>query len=490
MVYPMLENYRYWINNNEKSMRNRSIFVLILLFFSPFIYAVDKSYFMYKGEVKIYNVSEAVDRVAVGNGKQLSTSITNSGQLILIAEDMGDTNVHIWLANGEEHRLKVYIAEKDSNRLVRELKVALVDVQNLTIKPVGETIQLSGTVEERHKELIDKLEERYKFINLIKFNSFGKTFDELSQALDIIPGIKINRIGEKVIIEGDVEEKYKETLTLILKAFGSEDIINLTRIPTVEKNKMIYMNVKITEFNNNNIEELGVSWDQTINGPNAFASKGKSSGFSLDKVFQGYFYGIATEITSRINLLISSGEAILLAEPRLSAYSGGKAEFLAGGELPIPMTNSDGSISIEFKEFGIILKIEPVADDSGNISAHVETEVSSVDPAVSVQGVPGFKTRKTSTDVRMYDKQTLVLSGLINNEISRDIDQFPWLGDVPVLGNLFRSKSFRNNNTQLVIFVTPTIYDADSNLNQTLIAREQQLLKKFKTKLGLKEIVD
>jgi pilus assembly protein CpaC len=470
-------------------MKNR-FHLALLLFYCSFLHAANQNYHMYKGEVKIYNITEAVDRVAVGNGALLSTSITETGQLILIAENKGDTNIHIWMSNGQEHELKVYITEKDAGRLVNEIRTALIDVKNLNIRPVGNSIQLSGKVDERHKMLIDKLEKQYAFINLIQYDNFGKTFEELNLALKIIPGIKVSRIGDKIVLEGAVEEKYRNVLGLLLKAFGSDHILNLTQIPTIVKNKMIYMNVKITEFSNSDLDELGISWDAQMNGPNAFFSKGKADGISLDSLFQGTFFGIATEITSRINLLIASGDAMLIAEPRLSAHSGGKAEFLAGGELPIPMTNADGSISVEFKEFGVILKIEPIADDYGNISAHVETEVSSVDKSVTVQGVPGFKTRKTSTDVRMVDKQTLVISGLINNEISLDANQVPWLGDIPVLGNLFSSKSFRNNNTQLVIFVTPTVYDADSDINKNHLQQEKKLLDKFQSKLGLREIVD
>ena len=262
------------------------------------------------------------------------------------------------------------------------------------------------------------------------------------------------------------------------------------------------MNVKITEFSNNDLDQLGIDWSSDIAGPFAGTVRGNKvtggdTGFGsripVDMAKGGYF-GIATEITSRINLLVSSGAAVLLAEPRLSAASGGEAEFLAGGELPIPFTNADGSISVEFKEYGIILKINPIADDMGNISAHVETEVSSVDKSVSVNGVPGFKTRKTYTDVRMRNNQTLVLSGLISNEVAKDKNGLPILGNafdgIPILGHLFQSDSFRNNQSQLVIFVTPEIYDADSEINKAEIERQKAMIASFKSQTGLKEIID
>ncbi len=482
------------------------IFLLMGLLICQSLIAGKNNYFMYVGEVKIYQVNEPVERVAVGNGKLLSTSITETGQLILIAESKGDTNIHIWMKNGNEHRLKVYVSEKDTKRVSSELRKALSSVKDLKIRQVGDFIVLEGKVETKYKVTIEEVGKKYEsIINLVEYGDFlGVDFDELQSALEMVPGLTVRRLGDRILLEGDVDEKYKNIIAAVLSAFGNESILNMTHIPTVIKNKMIYMNVKITEFSNSDLDKLGIDWSSDIAGPFAGTARGNrtpaglttfdgSSRLAADIAKGGYF-GIATEITSRINLLVSSGAAILLAEPRLSAASGGEAEFLAGGELPIPFTNADGSISVEFKEYGIILKINPIADDMGNISAHVETEVSSVDQSVSVNGVPGFKTRKTYTDVRMRNKQTLVLSGLISNEVAKDKNGLPILGDafdgIPILGHLFQSNSFRNNQSQLVIFVTPEIYDADSELNKAEVERQRAMIASFKSATGLKEIID
>ncbi|MCW8928691.1 MAG: pilus assembly protein N-terminal domain-containing protein [Gammaproteobacteria bacterium] len=485
------------------------IFFLMGLTLSQALMAAPSNYFMFVGEVKVYQIDEPVERVAVGNGKLLSTSITDKGELILIAESKGDTNIHIWMKNGNEHRLKVYVTEKDIARVVSELKQALSGVKKLKIKKVGDFIVLEGEVEKKYQTVIEEVGKKYdSLINLVEYNDFlGDNFSELQSALKAVPGLSIRKLGDRILLEGDVDEKYKLIMAAVLEAFGGSNILNLTKTPTVLNNKMIYMNVKITEFATSDLDELGIDWDSQVNGPYGGyiggnkIPRGLSGGDGsrtisdlADAGYTGGYFGIATEITSRINLLVSSGDALLLAEPRLSAYSGGEAEFLAGGELPIPFTNSDGSISVEYKEYGIILKINPIADEQGNISAHVETEVSSVDESVSVEGVPGFKTRRTYTDVRMKDKQTLVLSGLINNEISKDKSGLPVLGEafegIPVLGRLFQSEGFNSSQTQLVIFVTPTIYDADSELNKQEEARAKSLVDSFKSKTGIEEIID
>jgi len=201
------------------------------------------------------------------------------------------------------------------------------------------------------------------------------------------------------------------------------------------------------------------------------------------------FFGIVSEITSRINLLESSGDAVILAEPKLSSRSGGVAEFLAGGEIPIVTTGNLGSSNTEFKEFGIKLNISPLVDDEDTIMAKVATEISAVDQSNAVGGVPAFITRRTSTDVFMHDQETLVMSGLIDRDISKNVEQIPLLGDIPILGALFRSTNWNNNKTELVIFVTPTVYDAKSEFNQRQVRRREELFEDFKEKIANEDLI-
>ena len=180
---------------------------------------------------------------------------------------------------------------------------------------------------------------------------------------------------------------------------------------------------------------------------------------------------------------------MILAEPRLAVRSGGEAKFLAGGEFPISISNINGT-TIEFKEFGIKLDVKPEVDKKNNIRADVTTEVSAIDNSVAVDNVPGLLTRRTETQVSMKSEETLVISGLINQELSKDVQRLKFLGDIPILGALFRSKSFRDRKSELVIFITPKVFDADSDLNKANIkAAEENLSKGLKSITG-KESLD
>jgi pilus assembly protein CpaC len=118
-------------------------------------------------------------------------------------------------------------------------------------------------------------------------------------------------------------------------------------------------------------------------------------------------------------------------------------------------------------------------DDTGNILAHIETEISTIDEGNSVNGIPGISTRRTNTDVSLKSEQTLVIAGLVKDEAHKNYNKVKWLGDVPVLGQLFKSKDFQNKQTELVIFITPYIYDAASELNRKELEKSEAIDKEF-----------
>lgn len=415
--------------------RCKALLALILCAFSMQALAQERMH-LYVGEVRVIRVGE-VDRVAVGNGSLLSTSILKNGQLIILAESEGETKLHIWTMDKKERQIKVTISKGDANRQVGEIQSLLRGLPGVTVRIVGGRPVVEGTVDSGGSSLLEAIGAIYK------------------------------------------------------------DMINLTNLAQVGNQKMIYMNVQITEFNTNRLSELGINWLTNINGPSGgYASENVESGAisvltnSSNPLSVGQggptnasntlsYFGIATEITSKINIAINSGDALLLASPVLSARSGGEAEFLSGGEVPIPVSNGLGDTSVEFKEFGIILRIKPRADNAGNIVAEVETELSTVDDSLAVNNTPGFRTRKTSTDVSLRNGQTLVLSKLVSNEISKNTTGIIGLSKIPILGALFRSSNFRNAKSELVIFVTPHIFDSDSEINRESIARSEELRNRF-----------
>lgn len=388
---------------------------------------------MFVGEVRVLETGP-VERVAVGNGSLMSTSIVeNGGQLLLLAEKPGRTDLHIWYEDGREEQMSLEISETD-------VSAELVAVRSL---------------------LRDQ------------------------------PGLSARRLGNRIVIEGEMEPESGPVVDAIAGTF--DNIINIASPAKVGDQKMVYMSVRVTEFSTSRLKELGISWDQRFNGPSAgFASEFQNGNeisalntSPLDPLNAtdassafGYF-GIATQVNSMINLAVSNGDALILAEPTLSARSGGEAEFLSGGEIPLETTSVDGQTNVEFREFGTRLIIRPVADENGRVVADVEVEISSVDRDLAVGNIPGFRSRKTNTSVVLSDSETLVISGLTDTQMSENVEKIAGLGDLPIIGALFRSTTFDNSKSELVIFVTPRIVDASSEFNRRKVERADELREKF-----------
>jgi pilus assembly protein CpaC len=179
-------------------------------------------------------------------------------------------------------------------------------------------------------------------------------------------------------------------------------------------------------------------------------------GFLVGRLIAG---GLSTDVL--INALEQKGMARSLAEPNLVALSGDTASFLAGGEFPIPVPGSLGTVGIEYKRYGVGLAFTPTVLGDGLINVKIEPEVSQLDTSNPVQvagiSVPPLIVRRASTTVELRDGQSFVIGGLLQSQGQTAQQQLPWLGDIPVLGALFSSRSYQKNETDLAIIVTPRL---------------------------------
>jgi pilus assembly protein CpaC len=466
----------------------KKIFVAYLLLVMTNICLASERIELYIGEIKILELAE-IERIAVGNPAIVSNSMLNNGQLILFAEAEGSSNVHIWFSNGSETDYMVHVTAKTDNLVKRKIAVEKLvsDIDGLQVDLVGDRIVLSGLVEFGHEETIKTIKENYEEV-LVSINFAVNTLVrkklEIEDLLSDIDGLNVRIVGSNVVLDGLIDSGYEEAINTVKTAFP--EVMDLTQRGSLDKNmpanKMVLMSIKITEFNKSYGETLGIEWDTTVAGPAAAVAfdgatnsvfraaelPATSFGGDLgpgDAVSAMGYFGLVSEITSRINFAVNSGNLVILAEPRLSARSGGEASFLAGGEFPIEISNINGT-TVEFKQFGILLSVKPEVDLNNNVRAKVSTEISTIDQSVAVNGIPGLLSRKTEADVVLRSGETLVMSGLINQEAGKDITGIKWIKDIPILGKLFSSESYRDNKTELVIFVTPEVFNANSEINK------------------------
>jgi pilus assembly protein CpaC len=467
-------------------MINKLIFTFVLLLGTNLAFAVERID-LFVGEIKILKPG-GIERIAIGKPDVVSNSMLQNGQLLLIAEAPGTTTVKIWLSNGREIEYVVLAVEKANNLIERKNQVEklLADVEGLNVNIVGDKIVLSGIVAFGYEDTIKTIQESYDdILSSINFavNDLVRKKNEIEELLSEVDGLTIRIVGEKIVLSGLIDNGYDQNITTIQGAYP--ELMDLTQRGSLDMdmpdNKMVLMNIKITEFSKDFTDTLGIAWSTSAAGPTAgfaFDAERNStfipsvgSDFSAGDLAIGVadsplgYFGIATEITSRINFAVSSGDAVILAEPRLAARSGGEATFLSGGEFPIEISNVNGT-TVEFKSFGIQLDIVPEIDHNNNIKTKVSTELSSINLSNAVNGIPGLDTRKTEADVLLRDGETLVMSGLLNQVIGKTISGIKYLMDIPILGRLFRSETFLDNESELVIFVTPQIFDSSSQVNR------------------------
>lgn len=265
-----------------------------------------------------------------------------------------------------------------------------------------------------------------------------------------IPGLTVAEAGSSVILSGEVPDPSDRRLLESFAASRPSVLLRL-RQPPGRREQLSY-DLKIMEIGRGSATQLGVRL------PDAILAQGSLS----SPLNGGSVLAVVSDFEARIHLLMAEGKARILANPRLVCESGEAAEFLAGGEIPIVIVTPE-SRTVQWKTYGIILKLSPILSGDDLVRTKITAEISTVDHASGSGDVPAFLTRRVSTHFSTAPGGTVLLSGLVKNEAARDVSRVPLLGQIPVLGELFRSRNFRENQTELAIFITPSIARGDAS---------------------------
>jgi pilus assembly protein CpaC len=280
--------------------------------------------------------------------------------------------------------------------------------------------------------------------------------------------IRLSQANGSVVISGTVSDlKIAAQADSVIQAAGFKTV-NLLESP-VKDLRQVQLLVRVAEVNRSRMRELGSSYAyQSSPGVGGFANGGGPGNLSsvTDGILAGTFSPLnllvlSGNLTTMIKALQTQGALRALAEPNLIAMDGQSASFLAGGEYPVPIVQGGGdksTISIVFKEYGVRLNFKPTIIDEDHIRLELEPEVSTLDFANGVKFdgfvIPGLRTRRAHTGVELRDGQSFALAGLLDNSETRSLSKVPGLGDIPILGNLFKSTQFQKNESELMFIVT------------------------------------
>lgn len=303
-------------------------------------------------------------------------------------------------------------------------------------------------------------------------------------AIDMSPDSKISASStdNAIILKGTAEspvmaEKMQRMATSFLQG-DNQRVINMIDTSASDQ---VMLKVRVVELARTELKRFGINWESVLASGNFLFGLGQGRDFigntvnaagaansfdrntaSGDNTIFGGFRDDAMSVNAAIDALEENGLVSVLAEPNLTTRSGMPASFLAGGEIPIPVPGEDGTVTIEYREFGVSLQFTPVVLSKDKISLTVLPEVSSLSDANAITAgefgtIPSIQTRRASTTVDLGSGQTFAIAGLLRSDQGNNVSKFPILGDLPILGTLFRSTEFSNGQTELVILVTPYI---------------------------------
>jgi len=333
-------------------------------------------------------------------------------------------------------------------------------------------------------------------ISLLVWNDFGRiTSYEVAVRRDLSPlegqirkqfpeeAITVASNGKDVVLSGVVTTKYvidRAKLLAVGYVDKPENVVSLLRQQESVAPNQVMLNVRFAEVNRTAMQELGANFFGGPRGTEGWMGRTTTEQFQAPvydpekKIWKADFLNLMTwnsaeQLGVTLKALKGKGLFESLAEPNLITMDGVEASFLAGGEFPYPVVQGGAgnqSVTIVFKEFGIRLKFTPTLTGGDFIHLKVAPEVSSLDfaNAVVLEGfrVPALATRRTETQVELHDGQTFAISGLLDRNLNETFRRVPGIGDIPILGYLFRSQQYQKNNTELVVMITPHIVRRDS----------------------------
>jgi pilus assembly protein CpaC len=396
------------------------------------------------GKSTLLRLDAPIDRISLGNPSIADVTIISPRELYLLGKSFGSTNVILWRKGGQTTVIDV-VVNLDAGLLQDKLAQLLPAEKGIRVSAAADSVVLSGVVSSawQVQQAVVIAEAYVRNINR-------------GLVLPIATGGETGKGGTTVSVGGGAGGQ-----TTAAVATAGARVINLL---TVAAPQQVMLEVKVAEVSRTLLDKLGAQFNWTRTSGNWVYS------FITDFLTSSAGVLGASSASGRTSLFFDAektdGLVKILAEPTIVAISGQEGSFLAGGKIFIPTASTSAGafpvITLTEKEFGVGLKFTPTVLDSGLINLRVAPEVSELSqtgsPFTTVGGVtsvlPSFTMRRSETTVQLYDGQSFAIAGLIKNNVTETVRRFPILGEIPVLGALFRSSEFQSEKSELMFLVT------------------------------------
>lgn len=396
------------------------------------------------GKSMLIRLPAPVSRMSVGNPVVADVNLLNPTELYLLGKEVGSTNLIVWYRGGGTSVTDINV-NIDTASLETQLRQLMPGERDILVSSAADSIVLQGTVSDSTKvDQAMNIAEAY----VRKFNR------------SLVTDVKMPGKDQPV----NISLAGSQGVTSTVKAAGAR-IINMLKVSAPQQ---VMLEVKVAEVSKSLLDKLGAEF--SVNKTNGSWTYSLASNFLFGDL--GATFGAAKSATDFLNIEAQKEDGLvkILAEPNIMAISGQTGKFLAGGRIFIPVASSNTGIGVpvitlEEKDFGVRLAFTPTVLEGGRINLKVAPEVSEVSqtgsPFTTIGGVtavlPSFTVRNAETTIQLNDGQSFAIAGLIKNNVTETVKRYPVLGEVPIIGALFRSSEFQNDRTELLFVVTPRL---------------------------------
>ncbi|MET0248747.1 MAG: type II and III secretion system protein family protein [Sphingobium sp.] len=399
--------------------------------------AQDNAILMSVGGSRVVNLSAKMSDVVIGDPDVVDVHVRSQNQLYLIAKKAGETTVFATATNGKVLFSGTVRVGNNLTSIDDMLRLAMPDAQ-IAVNKMNGMVLLTGTIQAPEDAAeAERLTQAFvgKDVTVVSRLRMATPLQvNLQVKIAEVSRNLVHKIGMNVSALGGGTGSFSGYIGRSSRDFVTRNVTKPTVVPGV-------------------LNPDGSFTPPYVSAPGSTEYKfTQPTDGSTTLGFVARLFGM--DVAGALDLAETSGLATSLAQPNLTSLSGETASFLAGGEYPYTVSNGTQGNSIEFKQYGVQLAFTPTVLGDGRISLRVRPTVSSLDFSINAN-VPALRSRTAETTVELGSGQAFMIAGLLNNDTGNTIDKVPGLGDIPILGSLFKSRSFLRNETELVIVVTP-----------------------------------
>lgn len=373
------------------------------------------------------------------------------------------------LAAAPERTITVVVGQTKVLQAAGVREAAVGDAGIADVKPSGDRLLVTGLARGSTNLTLLSANGRIEYFVRVLAEDADALARDVASMLEGVKGVKLKVVGDRVVLLGEIYTDEDARKIEAIRALFPQ-VVSLAEKNVVSIDRMVQIDVKLMEISRQAAVNFGLNWGDALPVNASGALQNPVVAGSLGR-WQGAL-SVVSNFDAVLNVLSRKGLARMLSNPVLLTKNGTEAKFQAGGEIPIPVNQALGQATVEWKNFGMLLAFTPRVDPYGNVLLALKAESSELDFAQGIDSggfhIPALTTRRTENQVNLVVGETLILAELFSARNAKEVTKVPGLGSIPLIGELFKSRSFRDDETRFFVFVTPRIVKPGESTDEAI----------------------